>query len=212
MQDEQFKYDVLDFIEFVYKHISDVQNGKYHDFFHHYELLFPTTTNSRILFASNVNEIFERNHVAFKLDVNGHIQRIIDENLRILLESRSKTKDEALNDLLKMASDKISNPRIEERKIALERLWDAFERIKSEKSPNNKARSVLELLDIISKGNSEFKEILNTECNNLTAIGNKFQIRHYEVGKISVCESEHIDYLFYRLYSLLYLFLLNNNI
>ena len=39
---ERFTYDVLDFIEFVYQHINDVQNGPYHDFFRfHIENDFP---------------------------------------------------------------------------------------------------------------------------------------------------------------------------
>ncbi len=49
---------------------------------------------------------------------------------------------------------------------------------------------------------------LQTEATDvLTKIGNEFQIRHFEVDKIEVKDEKHIDYLFYRMFSLIDLLL-----
>ena len=51
----------------------------------------------------------------------------------------------------------------------------------------------------------EFREKLNLEAKALTDIGNDFQIRHSEVGKTPIESSAQIDYLFHRLFALIYL-------
>lgn len=204
---EQFKYEVLDFIEFVFKHICDVQNGDYHDFFHHYEIKFLDTTLARDKFISDINEIFERNHIAFKLCPNGEIQRILDENLCDLIDSCAEPHEDTLRDMLQTATTKISSAKFEERKVAMERLWDAFERIKTVLNPDNKRHSANELLDRVSKGNVHLKKILEDESKSLTNIGNSFQIRHYECSTVPIKESRHLDYLFFRMLSFIQLLL-----
>jgi hypothetical protein len=204
----QFSYNVLDFIEFVFKHLCDVQNGQYHDYFKHYELTFPSTTNTKGKYISDINEIFSRNNIAFKINDNGEIQRILDEELNNLIASTNEPTEETLSSLLRDATTKIVNPKIEERKIALERLWDAFERLKSIINPDNKKDSANQLLDKVSHGNENFKDILATEClTSLTKIGNEFQIRHFETTKIAIEDSRHLDYLFFRMYALIHLLL-----
>lgn len=199
---EEFTYDVLDFIEFIHKHIYDVQNGDYHTFFKHYELKFPNTTNSRMDFISNVNEIFERNHIGFNLKEDGNIQRVV---VKELVPPYDKKIERTFNELLDDAICRFKNPKIEERQIAIEKLWDAFERIKTLLSPANKRESVDCLLDKVASGEGSIKQILDQECKALTSIGNALQIRHFEIDKVQIKSEEHIDYLFYRMYSLLQL-------
>lgn len=196
-----FTYDVLDFVEFVYKHIHDIQNGEYHEYFHHYELLFPTTANGKRQFVMDVNEIFERNCIGFKLGDDGTVQRIVNE--LILQPINTQDKETRVAELLDEALHKFRNPKIEERRIALEKLWDSFERIKTINDPNNKKQSSDNLLSVVSQGQESFKELLNTECKVLTEIGNSFQIRHFEMNKQEIKSEQHLDYLFYRLYSLI---------
>lgn len=204
----QFTYNVLDFIEFVFKHICDVQNGQYHDFFKHYELTFPPTTKIKGKFISDINEIFSRNNIAFKINDNGEIQRILDVELNKLIASTTEPTEDTLSVLLRDATTKILNPKIEERKIALERLWDAFERLKTIINPNDKRDSANQLLVKISNGNDKFKDLLETEClTSLTKIGNEFQIRHFETSRTAIEDSRHLDYLFFRMYALIHLLL-----
>ncbi len=204
----QFKYDVLDFIEFVFKHICDVKNDKYHDFYKHYELIFPATTITKEKFIDDVNEIFQRNNVAFKLYPNGEIQRIIDENLNKLINESIEPSEEILKNQLSIAKTKIKSPRFEERKIALEKLWDAFERIKTVIVFDNKKESANKLLEKCADGSVRMKIVLDNECSELTKIGNEFFIiRHSEMNRLPLDSSEHLDYLFFRMYSLLQLLL-----
>lgn len=199
---ECFTYDVLDFVEFTFRHINDVRNGAYHDFFKHYELEFPGTTVSREKFVSDINEIFERNHIGYKLCDDGSICRIVDE---VILHPISSSKREPrLEELIQDAIYKFRNPRLNERKIALEKLWDAFERLKTIEIPEEKRKkqSADILLSKASLGQTAFKDILENECKALTDIGNQYQIRHFERYTKQITSEEHLDYLFYRMYSL----------
>ena len=202
---ERFTYDVLDFIEFVYQHINDVQNGPYHDFFRHYELKFPNSTNGRKKFLLDVNEILERNHIGFKLTDKGTIQRMVDEVLLYPLDV--KIEEPGLEVLMEDALMRFQCPKSAERRIALEKLWDAYERLKTIKKPEDKKKSSDIILSNASLGNNAFKEILEQECHCLTNIGNTFQIRHFEMNKEQIISDNHLDYLFYRMYSLISLLL-----
>lgn len=208
-QDEkikQFTYNTLDFIEFVFKHIADVEDGRFHDSCHH-ELRFLKTTSAREKFVSDVNEIFKRNNIAFNLCSNGEIQRIIDVELERLIDQQIEPKEDTLCGLLQVATLKIKNSKFEERKFALERLWDAFERLKTIINPDDKKDSANQLLEKVSGGNSRFKDELKKECKTLTDIGNNFQIRHHETNKTPIEADRHLDYLFFRIYSLIRLLL-----
>lgn len=200
---DQFTYDVLDFIEFTYQHINDVRNGDYHEYFKHYELTFLDTTVAKERFILEINEIFERNHIGYKLCGEGNIQHIVDD---VLLPSLIiPVKDSVLEELIQNAANKFKNPKISERRIALEKLWDAFERIKTiEISEKNRKKQSLEiLLSKVSNNHSPFRDTLVEECKKLTEIGNNFQIRHFEKYIPQITSESHIDYLFYRMYSLI---------
>lgn len=200
-EQENFTYKVLDFIEFTYQHINDVRNGVYHEYFNHFELTFPETTNSKKAFVQEINEIFARNYIGFKLCDDGLIERIVDEQL--LSPIKSQKLESTLAELIQDALQRFRNPRLNDRRIALEKLWDAFERLKTIINPSDKKASVKSLLESVSKGNDAFCQILQDECKMLTEIGNKFLIRHFEMNKIDIAEDAHIDYLFYRLYTLI---------
>ena len=99
------------------------------------------------------------------------------------------------------------NPEFSERKIALDKIWDAFERMKTYYIEKNKKQSVEELIQLVANKNSGIEQLINDEAKALTNIGNTFQIRHFETDKIEITDNKHIDYLFYRMISLIHLFL-----
>lgn len=74
--------------------------------------------------------------------------------------------------------------------------------------PADKKKSVGILLD---KASSEprFKDRLDREARELTDIGNNFMIRHTETTKTPITSSAHVDYLFHRMFALIYLVLGN---
>ena len=71
-------------------------------------------------------------------------------------------------------------------------------------NPSNKKESIRKLLDKAAT-ESEFRKLLEEEATELTDIGNKFHIRHAEIGQIEVERIEHFDYLFHRLLSMILL-------
>jgi phage major head subunit gpT-like protein len=92
------------------------------------------------------------------------------------------------------------------RKLALEKLWDAWERLKSLHDVGNKRLSVAHLLDQAA-AEPAFRALLENEAHALTEIGNSFQIRHFETNRAPIAEDAHVDYLFHRMWALLWLLL-----
>lgn len=71
-------------------------------------------------------------------------------------------------------------------------------------SAQNKKKSVTTLLDNSSK-EIEFRNLLENEARYLTEIGNKYFIRHSEMPQIKIQDSDHIEYLYQRMFSMLHL-------
>lgn len=87
--------------------------------------------------------------------------------------------------------------------FAVEKLWDAFERIKTYYDPNlNKRESLNKMLDSLGINNSNIRELFNDEFKTLTNIGNSYRIRHHEKNKIDIKSDLHYKYFYKRCYSL----------
>jgi len=150
-------------------------------------------------------------------DKSFDLSNVLDMNVNIelLFDNKANTKDKELNELIEEAKDRfISN----DKQIGLEKLWDAYERLKtyflditiesSKKKQKDKKRSSEEIVNIISENFD--KEFLNTEFRALSDIGNNYRIRHHEVGKKELT-SQHINYFFFRMLSLIDLCLMYLN-
>ena len=87
---------------------------------------------------------------------------------------------------------------------------NAWERLKSLEDPSDKARSTRVLLDRVANA-PRFRDELEAEARSLTAVGNDFQIRHAEVGKIPIQSSSQVDHLFQRMFALIWLILRETN-
>jgi hypothetical protein len=116
--------------------------------------------------------------------------------------SAFKTEDAILNELLESARVKFLSDDQNLRKEALEKLWDAWERLKTLEPGKDKKDSIRILLDK-SAPDPSFRETLEDEATQLTAIGNSYMIRHSEIGKIPIASPEQTNYLFYRMFSLI---------
>jgi hypothetical protein len=126
-----------------------------------------------------------------------------------LFESVSKplpSGDPLLDSLLADACSKFKDPAPKARAEAAEKLWDAWERLKSLDVQGDKRLSVGQLLDRASP-EPVFRAYLEVEAKLLTEIGNKFHIRHFETDQISLSQPEQLDYLFHRLYALIHFLL-----
>ncbi len=208
-QHEPFAPDtllILDFIEFVYASVAKPIPGKHHDFFSHHHLTFDQQSGQEE-FRATVNRIFSRNGVAFEILSTGRIVRVLPPVLgEDLKRTLFRTGDRTLDNMLDECRTKFSerNPLV--RREALERLWDAWERLKSLADPSDKKRSIKILLDAVAREPS-LQARLEAEAKELTEIGNSHLIRHSEVRQVPVIDVDHVDYLFHRLFAMIQLML-----
>lgn len=114
------------------------------------------------------------------------------------------TGDRTLDALLHDACTKFQDPAPRARAEATEKLWDAWERLKSIEIQGDKRLSVAKLLNQASPEKT-FREVLELEAHALSNAGNKFHIRHFETDKVSLSHPEHYDYFFHRLFALVHL-------
>jgi hypothetical protein len=198
----------LDAVEFFYRFISKPSIIKdYHHFFQHHHLISFDKNAGRQEYLNDVNRLFRRNNLAFELKEDGNVIRLEPVLLRETLTiAVFRTGDEELNRLLKLAREKFRNPDVNIRKEAVEKLWDAWERLKTLEPGSDKKKQTEALL---TKAISDlvFRKHIDAEATALTKIGNDFTIRHTETNKVIISDSEYLDYLFHRLFALIQLLL-----
>ena len=137
---------VFDLLEYTWEHIAEAIPGSFHSYFghshHDYDIQL-----GRSRFADHVNRLFERNGTAYHL-TEGQVERLTPSVLQAaLVPSQFNTGDDTLNGLLSTAREKFLNRDLQVRREALEKLWDAWERLKSLSDPDNKKNSVRLMLD-----------------------------------------------------------------
>ena len=197
---------ILDFIEFIYASVAKPIPGKHHDFFSHHHLTFDQQSGQE-KFRATVNRIFSRNGVAFEMLSTGRIVRVLPPVLgedlkRTIFRTGDRTLDNMLDECRAKFSDR--NPLV--RREALERLWDAWERLKSLADPGDKKRSIKIILDATATEPS-LRARLEGEATELNSIGNSHLIRHSEVNQVPVIDVDQVDYLFHRLFAMIQLVL-----
>lgn len=197
---------ILDFIEFVHDAVAKPIPGKYHDFFRHHHLSFDQQAGQDE-FRATVNRIFSRNGVAFEMLSTGRIIRVLPLVLGDALRRTAfNTGDRTLDNMLDECRAKFSDRSPLVRREALERLWDAWERLKSLADPGDKKRSIMIILDATAT-EPLLRARLEAEAIELNSIGNSHLIRHSEVSQVPVIDADHIDYLFHRLFAMIELML-----
>lgn len=197
------KYAILDSIEFVYENLWDYKVGQYHSYFRHDHLDLLNTRECRKTFKDEINQMLERNGVVFYLDTDGKIKRQLPAEMDSLIQKlKIHTADQRLNELIQQATEDIRKPELKDRTYALEKLWDAFERMKTFYSPDKK-KSSNQVFQKAASATPQFASVLTDESQCLTKIGNTYQIRHFETDKIQITDPKLIDYLYYRMLSLI---------
>ena len=200
--------NILDAIEFCWKHIAHPIEDHAHNFYGHHHLSFDQHLG-REKFRHDVEEIFRRNGIAYQLTEGGRIERHLPPEFGMAASrSRFRTGDDELNRLLTTARTKFLDPDLEKRREALEALWDAWERIKTIWPGADKKSQAKAMLEATAGSNApKFREALGNEAKELTSIGNSLRIRHSETNQERLVTSEHVDYVFQRMFSLLWMIL-----
>lgn len=196
---------VLDLIQFCYDAVANPIQDGYHSFFRHYHLSFDEESG-KDSFKEKINTIFRRNGIAFVIENDGVIKRIIPKDFQKIISTHIRTGDSHLDSMIDDAQKKFLNPDTIIRKEAVERLWDCWERVKTLDDPKNKKASIAALLDKKSTEPAT-RSMLEDEAKKLTEIGNTFHIRHSEVIQIVIDDNSIVDYLFYRLFAFIQLLL-----
>ena len=195
----------LDLIQFCYQAVAKPIQGGYHSYFRHHHLSFDEEAGKES-FREKINTIFRRNGIAFVLEYEGEIKRMVPEQFKSFISTHLRTGDSILDNMIDDAQKKFINPDTKIRKEAIERLWDCWERIKTLENPTNKKESISTLLDKTST-EPNIRILLEEEARKLTDIGNTFHIRHSEVTQVLIADNRMIDYLFYRLFAFIQMLL-----
>jgi hypothetical protein len=82
----------------------------------------------------------------------------------------------------------------------LEKLWDAFERLKTIAVGADKKAQITALIEA-AYTEADTRARLDKEFTELTAIGNAYNIRHFETNKLPIPDDAFVDWLFPRCYS-----------
>ena len=188
---------------YVMKAIAELQYDLENDYTE--TKLFDDISRAEKLFGKDVPAIHDC--VEEVQHFNGTIRRnaqIVVDLLEVALSEQASLSydlvdfqidDHEFNKLVEQAFQYYKEARID---TATEKIWDAFERIKTFYKQYDKKGSITKLIDIVSKNNAEYREMVEEEFTSLTKLGNDFRIRHHETNKKDICCKEHYDYLFHR--------------
>lgn len=199
------QYALLDLIEFTAQNCRDIFNRHWHKHFGHDDLSFAETNDIAHTFRNEINAIFQKVGLLYVLTDRLTVERIVEhsvttEKVEVIVGAVS---EKGLKDLLEEALLLFRQPNPANRNDAVEKLWDAFERLKSYYTSLNKKTSAEKIVKDMSSGQTEFEDLFNTEFKALTNIGNGFRIRHHETDKIEINDLRHYDYFFNRCLALL---------
>jgi hypothetical protein len=142
-------YVALDLLEFCYTKISKPANeNSWHKFLSHYHYEEFDASAAKTCFVNQIEDIFRRNGIAFRFNQVGEIERIPDSVLAKPLSEPIATGDEALDELLRRAREMFMSHVQSTRADAVEKLWDAFERVKTLDLPDKKASMRILLAEV----------------------------------------------------------------
>ena len=145
-----------------------------------------------------MNVLFKLNDIQYKLE-QGRIECTIDVSIKN--KDVLAISEVGLKDLILEAQGYYNKGN---KQIAVEKLWDAFERLKTYYSPSlNKAQSADKIIDNMSGADERFKTMYQSEFKALTDIGNRFRIRHHETTKVDITDERQYDYFYKRCLSLI---------
>jgi len=190
---------ILDLIEFFGRFISKPTQYEYHSYGKHNHILSFDLNSGFLEYREGVNRLLRR--CKHPYEFNNNVEHLLPIGLDDLVKSSYRTGDPVLDQLLTVALSKIQDKNTAIRNEALEKLWDAWERLKTILSLDKKQGITL-LLNKAFPEPQLFKYI-EDEANTLTRIGNNFLIRHSETTKTAIAP-EHVDYLFHRLLALIH--------
>lgn len=214
-EDSYDQFALFDYIEFIAKNAHDIEYRKSHIPYRAHEDFKYSSTNLYVRneLINDFNEIFKITNLLYKMNDNLEIERLTDADF--LISSNSKIiadiKEPGLKDYINEAIALYKDPQPNCRHLAVEKIWDAFERLKTcaiegNLQPNKK-ENTNKMIKSASNNNENIENLIVSEFKELTKIGNQYKIRHSEIDKYEITDEKHYDYLFNRCFSLIILML-----
>lgn len=201
------KMTMFDLLEFCWVSVGKPIIGGPHSYWHHHHLTFDKGAGQSA-FRDDVNRIFRRNELAYAMNEQGMMERLVPEIAGdALARSVFRTGDAKLDELLETARKKFLSRNENDHGDALEKLGDAWELVKTLDGSDKKASAEKMLDNAAGIGQPKFRGLLGTEAKSLTDAGNQLGIRHSETYQERLTSPEQIDYLFYRMFALMDLIL-----
>lgn len=199
------QYALLDFIEFIYDYCRDIKAREWHTFYHHNDLSFGETNFSAKRFRTGINDLFVKTGLNYFLNEDGKIERkTVYSVLSIVgISDLLSVPEKGLRELLDEAISLYKSPEPGSLNNAVEKIWAAFERMKTFYADLDKKNSITKILKNMSGENKDFYELFNNEFDSLTKIGNNFRIRHHETNKVDISDSRYYEYFFNRCLSII---------
>ena len=148
-------------------------------------------------FENEINAILKLKKINVVLR-GGEIHFSVNNSL--LLDSTLKINEVGLEELIRVAEDLYGKGKYS---YAVEKIWDAFERIKTYYPTLDKKNSAEKIINDISYGNEHIKKMFDNEFKALTDIGNSYRIRHHEIYKIDISKELHYKYFYMRCLALI---------
>lgn len=156
-------------------------------------------------FKMAINDSLKKDNVPFILSDRGLIEILNDYEVLSseIIKNVDSISESGIHDLLKEAITKHMQPTFQAHRDAVEKIWDALERLKTYYTDMDKKTSVNKIVNDMADGQTDYIVLFNAEFKALTDIGNNFRIRHHETSKIDITDIRYYDYFFNRCLSLI---------
>ena len=200
---------ILDYVEFIAQKMKTVKTGDFHSYYGHHHLSFTTDNKDFESFQKQINETFEMCGLLFNLTEDRIVERIADDDF-LMEESKSIIEEVPEKELQKLLEEAVAlhkSRRQEDHHLATEKIWDAFERMRSYymDAKTDKKASADIIINQMAKGDTTYFDLFKCEFLKLGKIGNEYRIRHHETYKTDIPFDDYYDYFFGRCFSLIVL-------
>lgn len=203
--DEYNQFALLDFIEFMANNVYDIDILTHHSYYSHNHIKTYKTRKIQHDFIEDINSCFNKTGLLYYLNSKYQVERVIVNDIATpeIISTVLSVKENGIQDLLHEALELHYSHNLNGPKNAVEKLWDAFERLKTYYTNLSKKDSSEKIVNDMSQGNTDYYDLFNQEFMTLTSIGNNYRIRHHEINKIEINKIEYYDYFFNRCLSLI---------
>lgn len=203
--DDYDPYALFDLIEFIGQNCKDIEKENYHKFYRHFHLTLLESKCAAGDFRNKINELFKITGLSYQLTSDMSVERIVEHSVLTdeVVDTIKSVPEKGVKDLLEEAIALFKSPKSAGNKDAVEKIWDAFERLKTYHASLDKKTSSTKIIEDMSRNQPVFKQLLEDEFKKLTDIGNNYRIRHHETDRTEIQDIRHYDYLFNRCLSLI---------